>query len=91
MALFDVLDEARVGGLPAQEILGDGAKSCLPDGFAPRPGRPTLSYHASTKRWSRDDEGILLETVGRGQEFVLECDSYPGVLDWLAVFASVWQ
>ena len=64
----------------------------LPDCFEPRPETPTLSYHASAKRWSRDAEGILLRTVGRGQEFVLDCDSYPGVLDWLTeVFASARQ
>lgn len=64
----------------------------LPDCFEPRPETPILSYHASAKRWSRDAEGILLKTVGRGQEFVLDCDSYPGVLDWLTeVFASARQ
>lgn len=60
----------------------------LPDCFEPRPGNEPLSYHASAKRWSRDDEGILLRTAGRGQEFVLDCDSYPGVLEWVAgIFA----
>lgn len=63
----------------------------LPDCFEPRPGISPLSYHGSAKRWSRDGEGILLKTAGRGQEFVLDCDSYPGVLDWLSeVFASAW-
>ena len=61
----------------------------LPDCFEPRPEAPPLSYHASAKRWSRDGEGILLRTAGRGQEFVLDCDSYPGALDWLSeVLAS---
>jgi len=31
VALFDVLDEAGVGGLPAQEFLGDGAAAALRD------------------------------------------------------------
>jgi hypothetical protein len=60
----------------------------LPDCFEPRPGTLPLSYHASAKRWSRDGEGVLLRTAGRGQEFVLDCDFYPGVLDWLSeIFA----
>ena len=56
----------------------------LPDCFEPRPGTQPLSYHASAKRWSRDHQGILLSTAGRGQEFALDGDSYPGVLDWVA-------
>jgi hypothetical protein len=31
-------------------------------------------------RWQKDREGMLLRTVGRGQEFVLDATDYPGVL-----------
>ena len=34
-------------------------------------------------RWHRDKKGVLLRTVGRGQEFVLDCDYYPEVLNWI--------
>ena len=64
----------------------------LPTCFEPRPGAPPLSYHAGPKRWSRDGDAVLLRTAGRGQEFVLDCDSYPGVYDWLAgVFRAAGQ
>lgn len=55
----------------------------LPACFAPRSGAKPLSYHADPGRWERDGEGVLLRTVGRGQEFVLDCDAHPGVMDWL--------
>ena len=35
MALFDVLDETGVGGLPAQEFLGDTAPSRSPSVWIP--------------------------------------------------------
>ena len=56
----------------------------LPSSFRPASGSPALSYHRNPKRWSEDADGLLLKTVGRGQEFVLDCDGYPGVYDWLA-------
>jgi len=55
----------------------------LPRWFFPREGRPPLSYHADPARWARDTSGVLLKTVGRGQEFVLDCDSYPEAGAWL--------
>ena len=55
----------------------------LPASFRPRPGLPTLSYHSDTRRWRDDGDDVLLQTVGRGQEFVLDCDGYPEVYDWL--------
>jgi hypothetical protein len=77
---------------PALQLTAPGRSRSvwrLPDCFEPRPETQPLSYHASAKRWSRDGEEILRTTAGRGQEFVLDCDSDPGVLDWLSeVFAS---
>ena len=55
----------------------------LPDYFFPHAEHPPLSYHADPKRWSRDKDGLLLCTVGRGQEFVLDCAHYPEVKSWL--------
>ena len=55
----------------------------LPECIYPIKGAPPLSYHADMGRWHRDNKGVLLKTVGRGQEFVLDCDYYPEVLNWL--------
>jgi hypothetical protein len=49
----------------------------------PIKGAPPLSYHADMGRWHRDNKGVLLRTVGRGQEFVLDCEYYPKVLNWI--------
>lgn len=64
----------------------------LPACFEPRPGAPSLSFHGSAKRWSREGDRVLLRSAGRGQEFVLDCDHYPGVFDWLAeVFSAEFR
>jgi len=42
-----------------------------------------LTYHANPRRWRTEAGGVVLQAVARGQEFVLDCDVYPGVLDWL--------
>lgn len=55
----------------------------LPDFFYPTRGVPPLSYHVDLRRWRRDKKGVLLRTVGRGQEFVLDCAYYPKALDWI--------
>ncbi len=55
----------------------------LHDSFFPTRGAPTLSYHANMDRWHKDSKGVLLSTVGRGQEFVLDCKHYPQTVKWL--------
>jgi hypothetical protein len=55
----------------------------FPDFLYPTRGVWPLSYHAHPKHWSRDKKGVLLSTVGRGQEFVLDCENYPKALDWI--------
>jgi hypothetical protein len=55
----------------------------LPMGFLPA-GRPALSYHHSASRWSKDGDHARLLAVSRGQEFVLDLDSYPEVVEWIA-------
>lgn len=55
----------------------------LPRWFYPVSGKPPLSYHGDLSRWKRDANGVLLRTVARGQEFVLDCDYYPEALAWL--------
>lgn len=44
----------------------------LPGWFLPRRGQPALSYHSNRSRWSRDGDEVVLQTVAKGQEFVLD-------------------
>jgi hypothetical protein len=55
----------------------------LPACFHPVGNKAPLSYHKDMSRWQKDKEGVLLRTVGRGQEFVLDATDYPGVLGWV--------
>lgn len=55
----------------------------LPGWFAPGVDRPALGYHSDPSRWASDDDRVILRTVGRGQEFVLDTDYYPEALDWV--------
>lgn len=60
----------------------------LPAWFNPSDGLPPLTYHGSPARWSRDGDGILLESVGRGQEFVLDCSGREAAAEWIARLLS---
>jgi hypothetical protein len=60
----------------------------LPRWFYPTLGKPALSYHSDARRWRRDRTGCYLQTVGRGQEFVLDCDAFPEAFDWLREILS---
>jgi hypothetical protein len=62
----------------------------LPRWFYPAPGRPPLSYHADARRWSLDSSDCHLRTVGRGQEFVLDCEFFSEAFHWLRdIFANL--
>ncbi|HME71772.1 MAG TPA: hypothetical protein VKM54_18150 [Myxococcota bacterium] len=56
-------------------------------GWMHRPGRaPLLTHHTDPGRWTRTEEGWLLRSVGRGQEFVIDLDriANPGeAIAWL--------
>lgn len=54
----------------------------LPVWFYPSRNRAALSYHGSRQRWQRVGNRTRLETVARGQEFVLDCDAYPEAIPW---------
>jgi hypothetical protein len=54
----------------------------LPRWFLPN-GRPALSYHSKPARWTDCDDSMRLQSVGRGQEFVLDVDEYPEARAWL--------
>ena len=53
----------------------------LPGWFTPR-GRPPLSYHGQPERWRRVGTTVELESVAKGQEFVLDCAFYPEARRW---------
>ena len=52
-------------------------------------GRRHLSYHSRDSQWEEKGKHVLLQTVGRGQEFVLDCDEYPEAIKWLAGILSL--
>jgi len=58
----------------------------LPRWMKPAPGQPPLTYHHRPERWRECDDGVILESVGRGQEFVLHAEHYPESGRWLARF-----
>lgn len=53
----------------------------LPSDFMPR-SRQALTYHQSPWRWTETDAGCRLQSVAKGQEFVLDLNSYPEVHRW---------
>lgn len=58
----------------------------LPAWFSPMAKR-TLSYHTAQERWHRckqDRDKVLLESVGRGQEFVIDVENCSEANEWLA-------
>lgn len=55
----------------------------LPRCFYPDTGKSPLTFHPNLNRWKQDEEYAYLQSVGRGQEFVLNLNQYPGVTDWL--------
>lgn len=56
----------------------------LPAAFFPGEDRPPLSYHTRADRWHLDSPWCYLTCAARGQEFVLDLDAYPDLIDWLA-------
>lgn len=70
---------------PALQLTAPGRSRSvwqLPSWFHPN-GKSTLSYHHSWKRWKIEDGFVLLNSVGRGQEFILDSEDYPESVDWL--------
>jgi hypothetical protein len=59
----------------------------LPSDFMPR-SRPALTFHESPSRWTETEGGCRLQSVGRGQEFALNLDHYPGVHRWAEALVS---
>lgn len=55
----------------------------LPLWFYPRKGKCPLTYHSDTARWKRTTNGTRLDSVRRGQEFILDADDFPEATEWL--------
>ena len=55
----------------------------VPRWFGPSPGSAPMSYHGDPGRWSVRSDHCLLRTVGRGQEFVVDCAGRPQAAAWL--------
>ncbi|MGH8122101.1 MAG: hypothetical protein ACREPT_04960 [Rudaea sp.] len=55
----------------------------LPGWFLPGDRMP-LSYHSDRERWKRDGDRVLLQSVAKGQEFVLDMAHYPEAEHWIA-------
>jgi hypothetical protein len=54
----------------------------LPRWFAPA-GRSPLTYHGEPTRWTDSGISTSLQSVGKGQEFVLDLEQYPDGRGWL--------
>jgi len=54
----------------------------LPRWFDPR-GRAPLTYNGEPTRWTDCGTSMRLQSVGKGQEFVLDVDQYPEARAWL--------
>ncbi len=74
--------------VPALQLTAPGAAGAstwrLSKWFHSDGGRSTLSYHLDRRRWTRDGDGVLLRTVGRGQEFVIDAGDHPEAGPWIA-------
>lgn len=55
----------------------------LPGWFYPQTPAQALSYHQNMARWQQQSDAALLRSVGRGQEFVLDCTHYAESAAWL--------
>jgi hypothetical protein len=56
----------------------------LPACFYPSEEKPALTYHPNKERWKIEShEWVILNSVAKGQEFILDTKYYPGIDDWL--------
>lgn len=72
---------------PNRQLTASNADSVsiweLPIWFHPGKNRKPLTYHSDLQRWQKLDNQTTLMSVGRGQEFVLDCDEYPESFQWV--------
>lgn len=55
----------------------------LPTFFYPHFDKKPMSYHEDISRWKIENNRCILNTVSRGQEFVIDCNYYPELTNWL--------
>lgn len=55
----------------------------LPSWFMPGRGRAALTYHQKPERWNLQGAHCELQSVAKGQEFVLDLDGRPHARPWL--------
>lgn len=55
----------------------------LPRCFAPTRDRSIFSYHHDVNRWTVGSNHCHLQTVAKGQEFVVDTVGCPGVMTWV--------
>ncbi len=55
----------------------------LPQWFYPHEGKCPLTYHSNLTRWQRTKRGTRLNSVARGQEFILDTKDFPEAVEWL--------
>jgi hypothetical protein len=60
----------------------------LPSDFLPG-SRPALTYHRAPSRWTETPDACRLQSVAKGQEFVLDLAEYPGVHRWAEATVSL--
>jgi hypothetical protein len=41
-----------------------------------------MSHHGDLRRWTSEGDEVLVRSVGRGQEFVVDVERYAGVGAW---------
>jgi hypothetical protein len=54
----------------------------LPKWFHPAPGVPLLSSHEKHDRWYLKGDACFMQSVARGQEFVLDVEHSPEAIEW---------
>jgi hypothetical protein len=59
------------------------SKWLLPAWMTPDVRMPPMSMHGSAARWEPAGDSVRLQTVGKGQEFVLNIGKQPKGQDWL--------
>lgn len=55
----------------------------VPSWLLSNPEQPTLSYHRNPERWCVGEHGVLLQTVSKGQEFVIDVGDSKEPREWV--------
>ncbi|MEN9935515.1 MAG: hypothetical protein RLZZ387_2094 [Chloroflexota bacterium] len=79
---------------PQLQLTARGASRSLwklPLWLFPGEDKPNLTYHQNAARWHKTNDSTLLQTVSRGQEFVLDGDRHPEAIEWLSSLLRLSQ